>query len=166
MARGSKHNEVLKEKAYALLTVKSVSEVAKELNLPYSTVKTWKKSFESNDENDFAELRQKNKRAFVTDAWAMISQIKKILERRINRALENEDEIDSLVDEVLRLSNENMNDTQRKAFLRRINAIKLDDVRELSILLGTLYDKQALASKEATAIIEGDMLVKKFEDYE
>nr|DAI27434.1 MAG TPA: hypothetical protein [Caudoviricetes sp.] len=46
-----------------------------------------------------------------------------------------------------------------------MSAIKIESVKELAVVLGTLYDKQALANKEATAIVEGNIAVKKFEDF-
>ena len=52
-----------------------------------------------------------------------------------------------------------------RSLYSKISAIKIENVRELSTVLGTLYDKQALANKEATAIVEGDIKVKKFEDF-
>ena len=47
----------------------------------------------------------------------------------------------------------------------KLAKIKVEDVKSLATVLGTLYDKQALANKEATAIVEGSITVKKFEDF-
>ena len=45
--KGQKYNDDIKEKAIAMLTVNnSVSYVAKKLELPRSTVKTWKIQFD------------------------------------------------------------------------------------------------------------------------
>ena len=38
-------------------------------------------------------------------------------------------------------------------------------VRRDKTVIGTLYDKQALANKEATEIVEGNAVIKKFEDF-
>ena len=95
MAQGKKYNDDLKERAFALLVCNnSVAYVAKELDLPYSTVKTWEKKFlaqseelarqekerddgspndevtKSNDELDLAKLRKKKKEEFVESAWS------------------------------------------------------------------------------------------------
>lgn len=170
MARGQKYNDDLKEKAFALLAVNnSVSLVAKELGLPRSTVKSWKEDYdkkaEISGEPTIANLRQENKKRFVADAWRLIDKTKTLLERRLDRALTNEDELDELLDEICKLDNKELSNEQRKAMYQKVKSLKLEQTKELAVVLGTLYDKQALANKEATAIIEGDITVKKFEDF-
>lgn len=170
MAKGQKYNDDIKEKAFALLAVNnSVSYVARELGLPRSTVKSWKEAYdkeaEKKGEDTIAKLRQKKKEDFVNDAWSLIGKIKTLLERRLDRAIGSEDEIDALVEEITQLDHKQLTDSQRKALYMRISAIKIESVKELAVVLGTLYDKQALANKEATAIVGGEITVKKFEDF-
>ncbi len=149
MAAGKKYNDDIKEQAFALLACNnSVAEVARALNLPYSTVKTWRNKYlaesdklaqngendEDNGEKDLAKLRQLKKQEFIDDAWRIIGKAQKLIERRIDGA---------------------MNEPNNPA--KEIN------IRELSTVLGTLYDKQALANQEATSIVEGGVSLK-FED--
>ena len=192
MAQGKKYNDDVREKAYALLAVNNnVQYVANELGLPYTTVRTWKNKWlqesaqsspsgekesedttvgggeksESEDDCEYnlAKLRNKKKTEFVEVAWGMIDNVTSLLKRRIDRALISERELDALLEE-LALA-EDISDAQRRDLYKRFSALKLEDVRALGVLLGTLYDKQALANKEATAIIEGNLVVKKFEDF-
>lgn len=188
MAQGKKYNDDLKERAFALLACNnSVAYVAKELDLPYSTVKTWEKKFlarseelakqekeqddgspndevaKSNDELDLAKLRKKKKEEFVENAWGLISKCETLIERRLNRAIGSEDVIDELLDEILQLDHKDLTEPQRKALYSRIAAIKIENVKELAVVLGTLYDKQALANKEATSIVDNNVTIK-FED--
>lgn len=170
MAKGQKYNDDIKERAFALLAVNnSVSYVARELGLPRSTVKSWKEAYdreaEKSGEDTIAKLRQKKKEEFVDNAWGLIGKAQTLLERRLDRAIEGEDEIDALVDEITQLDHKQLTDSQRKALYSRIAAIKVESVKELAVVLGTLYDKQALANKEATAIVEGSVAIKKFEDF-
>lgn len=193
MAQGQKYNDDIKEKAFALLAVNNnVQEVAKQLNLPYTTVKTWEKKFlkeaeeqqkvksatrdsqETKDNQDtnlrsenLIELRNKKKKEFVDNSWSIIDKAQKLLERRITRALENEDQLDSLVREIMKLDNQTLSQEQRKALHKKMSTIKVEDVGKLSTMLGTLYDKQALANNEATSKVDGviriEDLVKKAE---
>lgn len=193
MAKGQKYNDDIKEKAFALLAVNNnVQEVAKQLNLPYTTVKTWEKKFlkeaeeqekaKSNTENSQAakdkqdtnlrsenliELRNKKKKEFVDNSWNIIDKAQKLLERRITRALENEDQLDSLVSEIMKLDHQDLSQEQRKTLYKKMSNIKVEDVGKLSTMLGTLYDKQALANNEATSKVDGviriEDLVKKAE---
>ncbi len=191
MAQGKKYNDDLKERAFALLACNnSVAYVAKELQLPYSTVKTWEKKFlaqseelarqekerkesgstndevaKLNDELDLAKLRKKKKEEFVESAWTLIGKCETLIERRLSRAIESEYEIDMLLDEIIQLDHKDLTETQRKALYSKISAIKIENVKELAVVLGTLYDKQALADNKATQNINVTGIIK-FEDIE
>ncbi len=170
MAKGQKYNDDIREKAIALLTVNnSVSFVARELGLPRSTVKSWKEAFdkeaEANGEDNIAKLRQKKKEDFINDAWKLIDLSKGVLEKRLTRARDNEEALDELVDEICKLDYKTLTSQQRQSLYMKLAKIKVEDVKSLATVLGTLYDKQALANKEATAIVEGSITVKKFEDF-
>lgn len=170
MAKGQKYNDDIKERAIALLTVNnSVSYVARELGLPRSTVKSWKEAFdreaEKGGEDTIAKLRQKKKEDFINDAWKLIDLSKGVLEKRLTRARDNEEALDELVDEICKLDYKTLTSQQRQALYMKLAKIKVEDVKSLATVLGTLYDKQALANKEATAIVEGSITVKKFEDF-
>lgn len=177
--RGKKFNDDIKEKAFALLaTNNNAKVVADTLGLKYTTVKTWEKKFlkeaeeqqkakaeaENNQEvadkqdtnftnlrtENLVELRNKKKKEFVDSSWNIISKAQKLLERRITRALESEDELDSLVKEIEQLDYQDLSQDQRKALYRKMAAIKIEDIGKLATTLGTLYDKQALANDEPT----------------
>lgn len=117
------------------------------------------------EDESLIELRKKKKEEFVEDAWGLIGKIRSLLERRLDRALDSEDILDELVEEITKLDHKQLTDSQRKALYCKMSAIKIESVKELAVVLGTLYDKQALANKEATAIVEGNIAVKKFEDF-
>ena len=170
MARGKKYNDDIKEKVYALAaTNNSVAFVAKELNLPRSTVITWlknrEKELKESGGDNFEQLRQKNKENFVKAAWKTIELSQDLIERRLQRAKDHEDEFDRIIEEIASLSAEELSVEEKKQLYKKIRAIKVEDVGKLVTVLGTLYDKQALASKEATAIVGGSMDIKTFEDF-
>ena len=173
--RGKKFNDDIKEKALALLATNNNAKfVADKLGLKYTTVKTWEKKFleQSNTGNvpqdkDLVALRKKKKAEFVDNAWEIIEKTQSLLMKRIERALDSEDEIDQLLEEILLLDNKNLSQEQRKALYRKISTIKVEDVGKIATVLGTIYDKQALASNEPTSRVEGSLkledLIKKVE---
>ena len=178
MAQGKKYNDDIKEKAFALLACNnSVADVARALNLPYTTVQTWQGKYLAqseklaqqeengapNNEQDLVKLRQQKKEEFINDAWSLVSKTKTLIERRLDRAIESEDVIDQLLDEILQLDKEDLSDQQRRSLHTKIAAIKIENVRELAVVLGTLYDKQALANKEPTAVVDCNISIR-FED--
>ena len=176
MAQGKKYGDDIRERAFALLSCSSnVREVAKKLGLPYSTVKTWEKKWladrsgseenESSDgsveERDLAKLRTLKKEEFVNEAWESISSCNAMLSLRVKRALEYEKEIDKLFSEAI---DESTPPDKRKQLVNIMASMKLEDTSKICVILGTLYDKQALACREATSIVGGSVEIKKFED--
>lgn len=148
MAKGKKYDPEIKERAIALLAVcDSVSKVAKELNLPWSTVDTWKK--EKSDGGDgFEKLREQKKEEFIQNAWSCVMKSQGLIMKRLERAERSEAAIDKLIDEVE--SDSDLSYPERKALITKLAAIKLDDVSKLGVIMGTMYDKFALASNEPT----------------
>jgi transposase len=148
--QGSKYGDEIKEKAYALLMAgNNVSFVSKQLGLPYNTIKGWKSNFEKEDDN-FSKLRNKKKEEFIEDSWKIINLANTLLERRLARAITSEDDLDELVAEITELDYKKLTDSQRKGLYAKVAAIKVEDVGKIATVLGTLYDKQALANNEAT----------------
>ena len=190
--RGSRHSDETREKAFALLASgESVSATAKALGLKYSTVKTWEKSWKADSsklagptqtgagaaagevekshaqsdgvgegDSDLDKIRKDKRRSFIDKSWEIIEGAQAILARRVERALHKED----LIDELLRLVEENdkLTDEQIKAITGKINKLRLDDIRALSSILATCYDKAALANGDPTLNLNDVTL--KFED--
>ena len=110
-------------------------------------------------DGSFAKLRQKKKEEFVRQAWEDIDLASSILHRRLERAAENEKKLDELLASIVLTPDISVED--KKAFITQIATIKLMDISKVCTAMGLLYDKQALASKEATAVVGGTV---KFED--
>ena len=175
MAKGQKYNDDIKEKAFALLVSNNnVALVAKELGIPRPTIIGWvkardKKAKESG-EATLDDLRQEKKKDFIDNAWKLIGDSMSVAQRRISRELELEDSIDKIA-EIMKGNAKKIEEETGIGWFELLNLIdKLKTVKnfklgELSTLVGTMYDKQALANKEETQIIGGNISVKKFEDF-
>jgi transposase-like protein len=152
---GSKADAVTREKAYALFaTEDNVSRIARELGVPDSTVRGWKKKYDEECAKDpvKAKARDDQKSAFVQDCWGIINNSIKVAARRIERAANEEERIDALIDAVCDASAEADLDPKRESdILRKVESLKCEDLVKLTTVIGTLYDKQALASGDNTA---------------
>ena len=195
--RGQKHNEEIKERAFAFLgSGESVAATAKTLGLKYSTVKTWERKWRESssklegeaqtsadaaageDEKPRAqsdgvsdsdklsrsldEIRLEKKKQFIENAWEIIEGAQALLKRRVERAIHKEDLIDELMNVVS--SAENLTDKEKEQLARRLSAIRVDDIRALSAIMASCYDKQALACGDPTLNLGGEVDLKKFED--
>lgn len=160
--RGQKYNDDIRERAFALMaTNNSISAVAKAVGIPRSTLKGWLAKRESEEPDAGEAERQRNKERFVTDAWKSIHAGQALLIRRLERALQHEDTLDRMMDEFTSGA-EQLNADQLKAMIRKFEDLKIMDIGKLAVVLGTMYDKQALIAKEATARVE--VAEVKFED--
>lgn len=168
------YGDDVKEQAFALLAINSnVRFVANKLGIPYTTVKTWEKKFLSEREGaDVSEkdgsdtheresepddapavsnlqiLREQMKEKFVKHSWDMIEKGQAILERRILRAEARENEIDGILKLVE--GDAGLTRSMRNELITKLTQIKLDNAKDIAVIIGTLYDKQALAAKEPT----------------
>lgn len=127
--RGRNYPDSVRIKALQLLEIHTLSEVARQMKIPLSTVSTWSSGgtkASAVDKKDFVAIRKEKKQEFIKKAWEGIQ----LAQDRLNCTLADGES--------------------------KISA------KDLSTVLGTLYDKQALASNENTQNIG---LNRKLEDF-
>lgn len=157
-----------KERVYALYaTGMAGREIARQLDIPQTTVVRWIKETRTSGEPcepqtvvnqdgskktiDLEAMRTAKKVEFINSAWALITKSLQLADKRITRALEKEAELDALIDEI---GAEDMNDKQKSALISKLRELQIQGVRELSTLIGTMYDKAALASGDSTSKVD------------
>ena len=193
MARGQKYSDEIKERAFALLAVNNnIQEVARQLKVPYTTLKGWEKeflkqslpeevkeqaeeptkepktknkkakkqitNFTNNTNRNLVELRNEKKKEFIGNAWGVIDKGMQILTMRLERVLESEKELNELVNEMRK--NGELSSEQIKELYKKLAAIKIEDPGKLATIIGTMYDKQALANNEPTSKIDGSLKIE------
>ena len=84
------------------------------------------------------------------DKASAIDKGLKLLDRRINTALEHEDELDELIDEIFTTDKEEISQDEKKALVNKIRSLQVQKLGEITTAIGTLYDKRALAKGETT----------------
>jgi hypothetical protein len=153
MARGKKTPEVKREQVKALLYLNpnaTDAEIAKATKLPNSTVHYIKKDVMGTDE--FEEVRRIKKEEFIGQAWETVQKALKLADKRFTKALEDEDAIEQLIDVVA--TDGELKPPEKRALYSRLKDLQMTSIRDIAIALGTIYDKQALASGEPTTITE------------
>ena len=141
MARGKKTSEAKREQVKAVLMINPEAtgkEISKIIKIPERTAYDLRNKIIDDDSDTFAALRAKKKEEFITEAWEVVK--KALLATNLK--------IDSLLNNPESLAKAN--------------------IRDIAIALGTIDDKQALASGEPTIISERQEptpdLVKELED--
>jgi hypothetical protein len=136
VAKGQKYNEDIKERAWAMFAAYG--------NLSYiSRHLKVPRSTITGWKHEFDRECESN------DALAKLRNLKK--QEFVVRAWQAVNLAQTLLEKALKHAEDGKKDI---------------DVDKLIRVIGTLYDKQALANKEATEIVEGSAVIRKFEDFE
>lgn len=155
--RGKKtDNETIYKIMISVFTTGNYSETARQLKIPQKTVEDiYKKNI---DKEEFAKLRDEKREEFVEKATRIINKATTLLERRLDTALENQDELDEIIEEVWQMDKKDYNETQKKAIVNKIARMQLNNLSEITTALGTIYDKRNLA--EGKSIVNTDINIK------
>lgn len=126
----------------------SYNQTAKDLNMPYATVKDIVKA--NQDEEEFIKLRQQKKDEFADKATEIIDKGLLLLKRRMDRAIEEEETLDDLIEEIWSMDDEDMSQQSKTATVNKIKNMQMHNLKDITTAIGTLYDKRALSKGEMT----------------
>ena len=139
--RGKKTSDQDKEKVKAVIYMNPTadkSELARLSGVPRTTIIEMMKDEHFLDRDKFDTLRQQKKEEFIQEAWEVVKKAMLAL------------------------------DTKVEMLLKDPESLSKANIRDIAVALGTIYDKQALASGEPTFISERQEptpeLVKELED--
>jgi hypothetical protein len=140
------------EDIYKVMTSYAVtgnySETARELDMPMTTVEKIVK--DNKDNPEFVKLCDEKKKDFAETATVIIDKGLKILDMRMSMALDMQDKLDKLIDEIDSTSEEEMSYKDKISAINLIRETQIQKIKDISTMIGTLYDKRALAKGETT----------------
>ncbi len=158
--QGSKYSEDIRERALALVASGHTRAYAAErVGASESAVRSWVAASMKDDPEELAKLREKKKLAFAARAWADMEASERLIRRRIKAANAQLDALEAIICEA---SREELSEEERRALLRKLAAVKIDDIGKLATVMGVLYDKSELAAGGVTERV--DVQVPRFED--
>lgn len=165
MARGKKLSP---QQVYDIMSSWAVTnnllETSRELGYAVSTVETIVKR--NKDKDEYISLVKQKRADFSARADKIIDKGLRLLDRQLSRAIDREDEIDELIDEVYNADEDVLSDRDKNETARRLSRLKLEDIKALTTAIGTLYDKKALSDGKATSNTEVTFkLPKGFDEY-
>lgn len=136
-------------------------ETAADLGLSYSTVKDIVNK--NKDKPEFVKLREEKSAEFSQKASEIIQKGLTLLNRRFDRAINQEEDLDLLIDEIFDTPKTELSQDEKKKLVMKIAALQLQDVRAITTAIGTLFDKKALAEGKPTERTEiiGDSTLNK-----
>lgn len=153
MAKGKKTSpDVIYQVMTLWFTNYNMRETARILNMPVSTVKDIVDKNKNSEEFEF--LRTQKQKEFADKASEIIEKAFVLLNRRLDRAIADEEELDDLIDEVYFTDNDEMSYPEKSAIIAKIKGLQLQSVKELTTAMGTMFDKRALSRGESTQNID------------
>ena len=157
MAKGKKtDNETIYKIMISVFSTNNFNETSRQLNIPVKTVEKIYK--ENKDKEEFAKLCIEKKDEFARKATAIINKATTLLERRLDTALNNQDELDEIIEKVWEMDKKDNNELQKKAIVNKINKMQLNSLSEITTALGTIFDKRNLSEGKST--INTDINIK------
>lgn len=153
VARGQKTSPEMVYKIIASYAVTgNYKQTSRELDIPYSTVKDVVDK--NRDKEEFVKLQDETKESFSESASKLIDKGLNLLNRRFDRALEHEEELDAMIDEIAGTSTLVLTQAEKTALIAKLKALQLQDVKAITTAIGTLFDKRALADGKPTDNVE------------
>jgi DNA-binding transcriptional MerR regulator len=126
----------------------NMRETSRELGVPLTTVK------EIVDKNknaeEFEELRTQTEKAFAQKTTEIIEKGLILLNKRLNRAIEHEDDLDELIEEIWDIDDDEMSYKEKDKLVNKIKTLQLQNIKDITTAIGTLYDKRALSRGDMT----------------
>ncbi len=162
MPRGKKTSpEVIYKIITSWTITNNFKETARELNLPVTTVKDIVDK--NKDKPEFVKLRNEKMNEFSSRASEIIQKGLTLLNKRLDRAITSEDDLDLLIDEIFATDREELSQDEKNRLVNKVRALQLQDIKAITTAIGTLFDKKALADgkpTERTEIVGSDKLNK------
>jgi hypothetical protein len=149
MARGKQlDNETVYKIMASYFTTNNLRETSRQLNIPLSTVK------DIVDKNikkpEFVQLQTEKKEEFSSKASKIIDKQLELLNRRVDTALENQEELEEMIYEVWNADKDEIDPQAKKGLVSKLSKLQLNSLSEITTSMGTLYDKMRLDRGEST----------------
>ncbi len=149
MARGKKtDNETIYKIMISMFSTNNFNETSRQLDIPVKTVEKIYK--ENKDKEEFTKLCIEKKEEFVENATRIINKASQLLEKRLDTALNSQDELEEIIDKVWEMDKKDFNETQKRAIVNKIAKMQLNNLSEITTAIGTMYDKRNLAEGKST----------------
>ena len=145
-----------KSKIYEIMTAwassENYTETARMTGMPIGTVKNIVD--ENKNKPEFVKLQTEKAEEFSKAASKIIGKGLTLLNRRFDRALTHETDLDVLIDEIFDTPKSELTQDEKNRLTAKIKALQLQDVKAITTAIGTLYDKRALSDGNPTSSVQ------------
>ena len=160
MPKGKKmDNQMIANIITSYTLTSNYNATARELGISANTVKNIINKQKKENPEEYAKVCEEKKEEFSDKASVIIDKALELLNRRYDKALKNENELEELIDIVMNADEkeEDMTYKEKLAIAKKIGRIELNGLSEITTSMGTLYDKMRLAKGESTSNINANV---------
>lgn len=144
-----KHTKKERETAIRLYAFcGSSTEVEKETGINASTVRNWINNLKPSEKEIYEAAKKEASEKFGERADSIIQKGLTLIEKQFNRALEKEIEIDDIINELC--DDTNLDEMSKFKLIKGLTELKCINFKDVSTVIGTLYDKKALFEGKST----------------
>jgi len=156
MAKGKQKDKLTVYKIMvSYFATNNFSETARILKIPQTTVETIVKR--NRNKPEFVKLCDEKKIVFADTATEIINKGLKLLNRRMDIALDREAELDELIADIYAADKGDIPPEEKNKLMSKIRTLQIQKIGEITTAIGTLYDKRALALGESTENVTFNM---------
>lgn len=130
----------------------NLRETSRELDIPLSTVKEIVDKYKYSD--DFKQLRTQTEKAFAQKTTEIIEKGLLLLNKRLDKAISHEEDLELLIDEIFATDREELSQEEKNRLVNRVKALQIQNIKDITTAIGTLYDKRALSRGDSTQNID------------
>ena len=151
-------------KEYDIMTSYAITNSYNATGREFGVSDTTVKDIIKRNYEEFKKIQVEKKEDFINRSNRIIDKMTNLLDRRITRALEKEDEIENIIDEVWHAS-ENKDDEgsisrqEKIELIKKLNKIAINNTNEITTSLGIVYDKVNKTS-DVNAIITPNLKIE------
>lgn len=125
----------------------NIKETSRKFQISQTTIRKWINEDEEMINKQIEENRKKYRNQFIIESNQAISDGMKIIGKRLAEAANHEELINKAIEDILK---EDIPDYEKKAAIKVLSEKSIPSLKELTITVGTLFDKRALSTGEAT----------------
>lgn len=136
----------------------STIKASTELGINPSTARNWIADLSEEEKEYIEQCKNEYAQHFSKEADEIIRKGLIIINRQFGRALECEEELDSMIEEITKDPDTDFG--EKKALISKISRLKCENFKDISTTVATMYDKKALSEGKATQNTSFDVNIK------
>lgn len=127
--------------------------ISKSIGVPERTLRNWKEEYQQEMVKKFNKDELKER--FLKSSWQILEKSNQLILDRINRANKWDSQIDEILDYIKECveNKEIKEDKTLKEINIKLSKIKIENLADLTNVVNTMYQKQALLQNESTVNI-------------